>query len=362
MTWNDLPQKSKWKRYEEGDASELRRRFRATADEMKKQIPIVLVVVAGLAVAGGLWYKTSRSRHLDEKVLQLHGNVDIREVSLGFRVSGRLKEVLKDEGDAVKAGETLARLDDEPYRREEEEARSQVGSLQARLTLLQTGNRPQEIAQARALVHEREVTAANAERIFKREEELLASKTVSVQERDDAEASFHEAEARLKSAREQLNLLESGFRVEDIAQAKADVTRAEATLASARLRVEDTTLKSPSDGVVLTRAQEPGAILQTGTTVLTVSLQAPVWVRAYIEEPNLGRIHPGMKVQVFSDTTPGKPYTGTVGYISPRAEFTPKNVETSELRTSLVYRLRIVVENPDEGLRQGMPVTAKVPQ
>jgi HlyD family secretion protein len=111
---------------------------------------------------------------------------------------------------------------------------------------------------------------------------------------------------------------------------------------------------------VFTRAQEPGAILQTGTTVLTVSLQKPVWVRAYIEEPDLGRIHPGMNVQVYSDSKPGKAYEGKIGYISPRAEFTPKTVETSELRTSLVYRLRVVVENPDDGLRQGMPVTVKL--
>jgi HlyD family secretion protein len=326
---------------------------------MKKRIVPIVLVLLGLAVAG-FWYKTWRAQRSDDRSLQLYGNVDIREVSLGFRVTGRLKEVLKDEGDAIKAGEILARLDDEPYRREEEEVRSQLVSLQARLGMLQAGNRPQEIAQARAVAHEREVTAANAERIYKRQEELLTSKAVAIQERDDAEAAFHEAEARLKSAREQLNLLESGFRVEDIAQAQAEVTRAEASLASARLRVEDTVLQSPSDGVVLTRAQEPGAILPMGTTVFTLSLQTPVWVRAYIEEPNLGRIHPGMKVQVYSDTTPAKAYTGTVGYISPRAEFTPKNVETSELRTSLVYRLRIVVENPDDGLRQGMPVTVKI--
>ncbi|HYG36697.1 MAG TPA: efflux RND transporter periplasmic adaptor subunit, partial [Clostridia bacterium] len=162
------------------------------------------------------------------------------------------------------------------------------------------------------------------------------------------------------SAREQLNLLEAGFRSEEKAQAKAELARAEAALARAELRVEDTVLKAPSDGVVLTRAQEPGAILQPGTTVLTVSLVKPVWVRAYIEEPNLGHIHPGMKVNIYTDTRPDRPYTGQIGYISPRAEFTPKNVETPQLRTSLVYRLRIVVENPDEGLRQGMPVTVRM--
>jgi HlyD family secretion protein len=325
---------------------------------MKKAIPVVILV---LALAGaGVWFARRNLRHQDEGVLELQGNVDIREVNLGFRVAGRLQEVLRDEGDAVKVGEILARLDDEPYRHEVEESRGQIGSLRARLALLEAGNRPQEIGQARAQVFEREVTATNAERLYKRQEQLFQNRTVSIQERDDAEANYRESEARLKSARERLNLLESGFRVEDIAQAKAELARAEGSLASAELKVTDTVLKSPADGVVLTRAQEPGAILQAGTTVLTVSLQQPVWVRAYIQETDLGRIHPGMRAEIHTDSNPGKAYAGTIGYISPRAEFTPKNVETTELRTTLVYRLRVVVENADEGLRQGMPVTAKI--
>jgi HlyD family secretion protein len=183
---------------------------------------------------------------------------------------------------------------------------------------------------------------------------------VSSQERDDAQARAREAVARLNSAREQLKLLESGFRVEEIAQSKAEVGRAEAALQAAELRLQDTVLQSPAEGVVLTRAQEPGAIVQPGATVLTVSLKQPVWVRAYIPEPDLGRVHPGLKVEVTTDTRREKPYRGQIGYISPRAEFTPKNVETPGLRTSLVYRLRVVVEDPDEGLRQGMPVTVRL--
>ena len=325
---------------------------------MKKRLPILLVVV-GLAIAGTWWW---RGRQLKESQggLRLYGNVDIREVNLGFRVGGRVSQVVRDEGDAVKAGETLARLDEEPYRRDLEETLGQVASLRARLQLLEAGNRPQEIAQARALVRERQVTAENAGRLYQRQQELLSTKAVSVQERDDAEAKYREAEARLKSGQEQLSLLEAGFRPEEISQAKADLGRAEAAVARAQLRLDDTVLKAPSDGVVLTRAQEPGAILQAGTTILTVSLQRPVWVRAYVHEPELGRIHPGMKVEVFTDSRPTKPYAGQIGYISPRAEFTPKNVETTELRTSLVYRLRIVVDDPDEGLRQGMPVTAQI--
>lgn len=324
---------------------------------MKKRILIIILLVVA---AGGAWFAYNKTHQAEAREPVLYGNVDIREVNLGFRVGGRVAEVLRDEGDAVKPGEVVARLDDEPYRREADEARGQVAALQARLELLEAGNRPQEIAQARALVREREVTAENAERLFKREDDLLRSKAVSIQDRDDAEAAYREAEARLNSSREQLNLLEAGFRKEEIAQAKADLLRAEAALASAELRVQDTVLKSPSEGVVLTRAEEPGAILQSGTTILTVCLTRPVWVRAYINEPELGRIHPGMKVQVFSDSYPNHAYSGQIGYISPRAEFTPKNVETPELRTSLVYRLRVVVENPDEGLRQGMPVTVKL--
>ena len=326
---------------------------------MKKRAAVILIAVAGIAAVIG-WFIHARLRQEEKALLQLYGNVDIREVNLGFRVSGRLAEVLHDEGDALKAGEIVARLDAEPYRRELEEARGQVASLRARLQLLQAGNRPQEIAQSRATVREREVTMENAQRVYQRQEELLATRAVSVQERDDAQAKFREAEARLRSAREQLNLLEAGFRAEEIEQAKADLARAEAARDSAELHVEDTVLRAPSDGVLLTRAQEPGAILQPSTTVLTLSLTKPVWVRAYVHEPDLGRIHPGLKVQVHTDSNPAKPYAGQIGFISPRAEFTPKNVETAELRTSLVYRLRIVIDNTDDGLRRGMPVTVRV--
>ena len=224
----------------------------------------------------------------------------------------------------------------------------------------ETGNRPQEVAQARALVAERDITANNAEQFFKRSEDMVAVKGISLQDRDNAEANFREAKARLNSAKENLALLEAGFRAEDIAQAKANLEQAEAGLATAELQVKDSVLTAPSDGVILTRAQEAGSSLQGGTTVFTLSLVNPVWVRAYVHEPDLGRIRPGMKVEVFTDTSKDKHYQGQIGFISPTAEFTPKTVETTELRTALVYRLRIMVANPDDGLRQGMPVTIRI--
>jgi HlyD family secretion protein len=324
---------------------------------VKKIIPIVIVVL-GVALGSGWLYHNYH--HGKQTALTLYGNVDIREVTLGFRVPGKLAKLAYDEGDKVKEGEVLASLDDEPYRNQIANAQAQVESLRARLKLRETGNRPEEIAQARALVREREATAANAERLFKRNEELITAKAVSVQDRDNAAASYDEAEARLKSARDNLALLEAGFRVEDIAQAKADLAQAEAALATATLQAKDTVLAAPSDGVILTRAQEKGAILQAGSAVFTLSLVNPVWVRSYVQEPDLGHIHPGMKVEIRTDSRREKPYTGQIGYISPQAEFTPKTVETTELRTALVYRLRIVVDNPDEGLRQGMPATVTV--
>ncbi len=324
---------------------------------MKKIIPVVIVVL-GVALGSGWLYHNYH--HGKQTALTLYGNVDIREVTLGFRVPGKLAKLAYDEGDKVKEGEVLASLDDEPYRYQLANAQAQVESLRARLKLRETGNRPQEIAQARALVREREATAANAERSFKRSEQLVAVEAVTIQNHDNAAAGYDEAEARLKSARDNLALLEAGFRVEDIAQAKADLAQAEAALATATLQAKDTVLAAPSDGVILTRAQEKGAILQAGSAVFTLSLVNPVWVRAYVQEPDLGRIHPGMKVEIRTDSRREKPYTGQIGDISPQAEFTPKTVETAELRTALVYRMRIVVDNPDEGLRQGMPATVAV--
>lgn len=325
---------------------------------MKKIISIVVVLLCVGGAAAWFYHKNHDGKR---SALTLYGNVDIREVTLGFRVPGKLAKLVYDEGDKVKAGEVIASLDAEPYSNQVANAQAQVESLRARLKLRETGNRPEEIAQAWSLVREREATATNAARLFKRSEELLAVKAVAIQDRDNAAASYDEAAARLKSARDNLALLEAGFRVEDIAQAKADLAQAEATRATANLQVKDTVLTAPSDGVILTRAQEAGAILQAGSAVFTVSLVNPVWVRAYVHEPDLGRIHPGMKVEIRTDSRRDKPYTGQIGYISPRAEFTPKTVETTELRTALVYRLRIVVDNADEGLRQGMPVTVTVP-
>jgi HlyD family secretion protein len=329
----------------------------------KKLRPIIALVLAAGATAAW-WYDVPArlgwgTRQSDR--LTLYGNVDIRQVQLGFRVSGRIAAALVDEGDAVKAGDVIARLDAKPYEDLMQAAAAQVATQKATLDKLVAGPRPAEIAQARAAHAERVADRQNAELVLERSVRLRPSDSVSQAALDQARASRDMAVARVDSAREALRLLEEGTRAEDIAAARATLQAAEANLASAKTSVHDTELLAPADGVILSRVREPGAIVSPSDVVFVLSLKEPVWVRAYVAEPNLGRIHPGMAVEVVTDSAPGRPYQGKIGFISPVAEFTPKSVETPELRTDLVYRLRVVIEKADAGLRQGMPVTVRIP-
>ncbi len=325
---------------------------------MRKKIIGLLVLL--VLLAGGLIYWRFQQEPEDGNPLTLFGNVDIRKVDLGFRVGGRLAEVFFQEGDRVQSGQVVARLENTPYQDELNLALAQQEQAAAQLAKLVAGNRPQEIAQAEALVRERQATVNNLEVEFRRLNSLLNDGAIARQLFDNVEASLAEAKARLATGREGLKLAREGFRSEDIDAARADLRAAQARSASARTRLADTECQAPDAGVILTRVAEPGAIIGAGQTVLTLSLDAPVWIRAYVEEPNLGRIHPGMAAQVFTDSRPQHPYPGHIGYISPEAEFTPKTVQTEELRTRLVYQVRIIADNPDHGLRQGMPVTVKL--
>jgi HlyD family secretion protein len=323
---------------------------------MKKIIiPVLLLILAG---ATG-WHFYSKYRH-DHEPLKLYGNVDIRGVDLGFRVSGRLSEVLRDEGDSVKTGEVLARIDRDPYVRELEQAKATLAAAEADLQMKRAGYRPEEIEQARATAEQNRVSLNNAARNFQRQNALVKGGGTSQQSFDDAEAMLEEAKQRSKVADANLRQLEAGFRAEEIQASLAQMEQARASVALAEIRLADTELRAPSDGILLTRAVEPGAIVQAGSTALSLSLEKPVWVRAYVHEAELGEVSPGTRVLVFTDGNPDKPFHGTVGFVSPRAEFTPKSVETPHLRTSLVYRLRVVVSDSDGTLRQGMPVTVSL--
>ncbi|ALA19989.1 MULTISPECIES: secretion protein HlyD [unclassified Chelatococcus] len=325
----------------------------------------ILLALALAVAAAGWWFDLPGRfgwREDRNEALTLYGNVDIRQARLGFRVGGRIAEALVDEGDRVAAGQLLARLDAGPAEDAVRAAEAQVASLEAVLEKLVAGPRPAEIEQARAAHVERQADLENAELAFERQNQLRPSGAASQANLDQATAARDMARARVESARAALRLLEDGTRPEDIAAARANLDAARASLAAARTGLADTELRAPSAGVILSRVEEPGAIVASGDVVYVLSLEAPVFVRAYVGEPDLGRIRPGMTVEVTNDTEPGRAHRGTVGFVSPVAEFTPKSVETPALRTDLVYRLRIVVDAPDGSLRQGMPVTVRVPR
>jgi len=323
---------------------------------MKRSILILLILLA--AVGGWFAWKTANPGQRDSAPV-FHGNVDIREVRLGFRVGGRVAEVLKEEGDAVAPGEIVARLDAEPFRIAADQARAKVEQMEAQLQELQNGSRPEEIEQARKSLAAAEAALRNSRLVFERQKQLVASGSAARQDFDTARSLFEADQARRDGARATLDLLLAGARPERISQAQAGLEAARAALALARIQLADTVLSVPEDGVVLTRVVEPGSMVQAGNTALTVSLLSPVRVRAYAPEPLLGLVHPGREVLVYTDSRP-EPYHGQVGDVSPRAEFTPKSVETEELRTALVYRFRVVVGDADQGLRQGMPVTVRL--
>lgn len=319
----------------------------------KVSLFIILMIIIGI-IAGIYYYEENK-----ESELVLYGNVDIRTVNLSFRVAGRLDTLLVDEGAPVKQGQLLGKLDDAPYRNALNKAYGERDSAIAALALMEAGYRSEEIAQAQSDVSLKQAAWQYANNFYKRQQDLANRKVISANELDSARNNRNQAAAALKAAQDKLNQYQNGYRKEDIDAAKGQVMQAKAAVAQAELNLQDTQLISPSQGTVLTRAVEPGTMLSAGSPVFTVSLTNPVWVRAYISETHLNEAIPNREVYLYTDGRKDKPYHGTIGFVSPTAEFTPKSVETPELRTDLVYRLRVVVTDADDELRQGMPVTLK---
>jgi HlyD family secretion protein len=319
----------------------------------------LLIGAAILALAGvGIWYFTG---HRQSGTLTLYGNVDIRQVDLAFAVDGPLKDMLVDEGDTVKEGQPLARLDDTSYRHALAQAEANAAQAHAARAKAERGNRAQEIESARAAVNEARAVLKNTQITLERRQQLVKESTVSRQAVDDAQRDMNVARATVNAREAALRLAEEGFRNEDIDAARAAAAAADAAVGLAQYRLGKTVVSAPSEGTILTRIREAGSMVGPSAPVFTLALTNPVWVRTYVDEPYLGKVAPGTKVNVKSDNPDGKVYTGTVGFVSPTAEFTPKTVETPELRSDLVYRVRIVVDAPDKGLRQGMPVTITFP-
>lgn len=302
----------------------------------------------------GLWSKKSGS-------FELYGNVDIREVEMAFAVGGRVQNIWVEEGQKVAVDDLLAAVDTSQSRARLRQVDAEIEQARAELTRLRNGNRPQEIMQAQLRVSAAQAVLRNAQADHNRRQALVGDGAISRDVWDQTIADLRRSEAQLAEANQGASLMRAGSRIEDIRAAEARLQASLALRSSVNIDLSDARLVAPVDGTILTRAIEPGSLMQPGTIAFTIAVDRPMRVRAYVAGPDLSRISPGMKVKVRADGN-AKTYSGTIGYISPRAEFTPKSVETEDLRTDLVYRLRITVSNPDNALRQGQPVTVTIPR
>ncbi len=270
----------------------------------------VIISVIALCVTSIIIYTVNRyfKSKTPENELTLYGNVDVRQVDISFRVSGQVDHLEFEEGDVVREGDLMCTMEKSPYDSLLEESFANAVAIKAELD--------------------------NAKILYERRLELIEIGAVSKEDLDNARSNYDKLRANLIQAEESIN----------VANDNLSYTRAYA----------------PTDGIILTRIREPGTVVNPAEPVYTLSVSSPIWVRAFVDEPNLGRVHYGMKATIYTDIKGGRPFEGKIGFISPVAEFTPKTVETAKLRTDLVYRLRIYVDNPEHELVQGMPVTIKL--
>lgn len=327
---------------------------------MKKVLPLLLLAV--LTAAGG-WYWWYHRHATDTGDLTLHGNVDIRQVALAFDGSGRISELKVEEGDLVRGGDVIGRLDTEALRLQAKAQEAAVEAQRQSLMELRAGSRPEEIAQARANLVGARADAVLADLNRDRTARLVTSNSsaVSQVDMDRADAAAQSAGAQVDHASAALDLILAGARAEDIAAEEAQLHAAEAQLELLRYQIDQGELRAPADAVIRTRLREPGDMVTPQSPIFALALTNPKWVRVYVSEPDLGRIRPGMDAQVLTDSHPDQPIAGRIGYISSVAEFTPKAVQTEELRTSLVYEVRVTVEDEGDALRLGQPVTVRIP-
>jgi len=360
----------------------------------------------------------------DPSFLKVSGNIELTEVDIAFKSAGRLVVLAVEEGDQVKKGALIARLDQEEllqrresaaasldsarsrliqsstaieYQRQQTEAqlsrsRAELNQAEAVLAELQHGSRRQEIESARAALARAKAEQQRAQADWARAQILYRDKDISTARHDEAKAHFESAQAQFQQAAEQFDLVQEGPRKEDIDAARAQVERAKANVrlaetarlelrrlqeeqlarkadtrqATAQLDVQETLLKNaevtaPMDGVILMKSAEPGEVLAAGTTVVTLGNLAKPWLRAYINEQDLGRVKLGTAVKVTTDSFPGKTYAGRISFIASDAEFTPKQIQTQEERVKLVYRAKIDVDNPAGELKSNMPADAEIP-
>ena len=327
---------------------------------MKLKLLVVLALIIIIAIGFAWWWNRDNSNGHE---LVLHGNIDLRQTQLAFNNSERIAAVLVQEGDRVKKGQVVARLDTSRLEPQVAQAEATAAAQQQAVNRLLNGSRPEEIAQARANVESARANVAKSKSNYERLKsaaEISAGRAVRQQDVDDAKAALDVAEATLAVNQKALDLAVIGPRKEDIAQNEAQLRANQAQAALLRQQIMDAQLVAPVDAVIRTRILEPGDMASPQKPIFTLAITDPKWVRAYVSEPDLGKVRPGMSASVMVDSFPNRRFDGWVGFVSPVAEFTPKSVQTEELRTSLVYEVRVFVKDPADELRLGMPATVSL--
>lgn len=326
--------------------------------QMKK---IMLALSIAMIVAVGAWFSRPYWQTKPQnQALTLYGNVDIRQISLAFEGSERVAEMRVYEGDKVKKGQVLAVLDAQSLRLQLAQAEAQAEALQSSLKALLKGNRPEEIRQADANSQAMRAEMERTEIVWKRLQKLANSDAISQQDLDNARSAFQSAKAQWEACQQAAQLMQKGARSEDIDQARAQLKASEAQVALLKYQLTQTELIAPQDAIVRARLLEVGDMASPSRPAYTLALTDPKWIRAYVNEVELGKVRQGMSAKVMTDSDPQSFINGKIGYISSVAEFTPKTVQTTDLRTDLVYEIRILVDDKQDRLRLGMPATVQI--
>lgn len=325
---------------------------------MKKRLffAAVIFLLAGITV---FLITRLNNRHEDD-VLAVSGNVEVTEVNIGFKSSGRIVELLSQEGQKIRKGDKLAVLDSAEVQNHVLQNRAFLSEAMIRFEELKAGSRPQELEQASANVRHAEAELIKAKKDFERADSLYKKEVISAQQMDAAKRAYDVAVSQHQKSIEALSLVKEGPRKEAIKAAEQRVRQAEAALKASAERLKDTAVYAPAAGVVLRKNAEAGETVSQGMPVYTIGdLESP-WIKVYVKEDKLGFVKLGQKAEIKTDSYKGKVYEGVVTYISSEAEFTPKNVQTQEERVKLVFGVKVSVRNINNELKPGMPADVKI--
>jgi HlyD family secretion protein len=325
---------------------------------MKRLIPLLLLLAIGGAVVyfHPQWYRKPALAN----VLKLSGNIEAHESLVSFKVSGRIVALPVDEGMTLKSGDLLARLDSDDYRQQVAEDESTLRVRDRQLALGQAGSRAQDVEASRLAVLDAQADLEQKKKDYARYQALYEKDEIPAQTRDSAATSVTRAQAAYDRAQQIYNELVEGTRKEELAVEHSNVQQADQNLRMSRIRLAYTVLRAPFNGVVLVRQAELGEVVSPGAPIVTLADLDHLWLRVYVPETDLGKVHWGQAVEVRTDTYPDRVYHGRISFISSEAEFTPKTVQTEKERVTLVYRVKVDVENPNRELKPGMPADAYI--